>query len=131
LRTQKGRWGWRITKCEAGWAGITTCDGSACDALPLDIATEVEGFADGGFDIVIANPPYVRQEKIAPQDIPEEEITKELRQEYKEALVRSVTAQWGDEFKKDLKSDLYVYFYYHGLSLLKPRGVFCFISSNS
>jgi len=90
-----------------------------------------EVFADGGFDIVIANPPYVRQEKIAPQDIPEEEITKELRTEYKAALVRSVTAQWGDEFKKDLKSDLYVYFYYLALSLLKPRGVFCFISSNS
>jgi len=90
-----------------------------------------EVFADGGFDIAIANPPYVRQEKIAPQDIPEEEITKELRQEYKAALVRSVTAQWGDEFKKDLKSDLYVYFYYLALSLLKPRGVFCFISSNS
>ncbi len=90
-----------------------------------------EVFADGGFDVVIANPPYVRQEKIAPQDIPEEEITKELRQEYKAALVRSVTAQWGDEFKKDLKSDLYVYFYYLALSLLKPRGVFCFISSNS
>lgn len=90
-----------------------------------------EVFADGGFDIVIANPPYVRQEKIAPQDIPEEEITKELRTEYKAALVRSVTAQWGDEFKKDLKSDLYVYFYYLALSLLKPCGVFCFISSNS
>ena len=90
-----------------------------------------EVFADGGFDVVIANPPYVRQEKIAPQDIPEEEITKELRQEYKAALVRSVTVQWGDEFKKDLKSDLYVYFYYLALSLLKPRGVFCFISSNS
>ena len=90
-----------------------------------------EIFADGGFDIVIANPPYVRQEKIAPLDIPEEEITKELRQEYKSALVRSVTAQWGDEFKKNLKSDLYVYFYYHGLSLLKPGGVFCFISSHS
>jgi len=90
-----------------------------------------EVFADGGFDVVIANPPYVRQEKIAPQDIPEEEITKELRQEYKAALVRNVTAQWGDEFKKYLKSDLYVYFYYLALSLLKPRGVFCFISSNS
>ncbi len=90
-----------------------------------------EVFADAGFDIVIANPPYVRQEKIAPLDIPEEEITKEVKKEYKEALVRSVTAQWGDEFKKDLKSDLYVYFYYLALGLLKPRGVFCFISSNS
>ncbi len=90
-----------------------------------------EVFVDGGFDIVIANPPYVRQEKIAPLDKSEEEITKEVKKEYKEALVRSVTAQWGDEFKKNLKSDLYVYFYYLALSLLKPRGVFCFISSNS
>jgi len=90
-----------------------------------------EVFVDGGFDIVIANPPYVRQEKIAPLDIPEEKITKELRAEYKAALVRNVTEQWRDEFKKDLKSDLYVYFYYLGLALLKPRGVFCFISSNS
>ena len=91
-----------------------------------------EAFADGGFDIVIANPPYVRQEKIAPQDIPEEEITREVKKEYKNALVRSVTAQWGDDaFKKDLKSDFYVYFYYLALGLLKPRGVFCFISSNS
>jgi hypothetical protein len=90
-----------------------------------------EVFADGGFDIVIANPPYVRQEKIAPLDRPEEEITTEVKKEYKAALVRSIVAQWGDGYKKDLKSDVYVYFYYHGLSLLKPGGVFCFISSNS
>jgi hypothetical protein len=90
-----------------------------------------EVFADGGFDIVIANPPYVRQEKIAPLDRPEAEITTEVKKEYKDALVRSVITQWGDEYNKDLKSDVYVYFYYHGLSLLKPGGVFCFISSNS
>lgn len=90
-----------------------------------------EVFADGGFDIVIANPPYVRQEKIAPLERPEAEITTEVKKAYKDALVRSVIAQWGDEYKKDLKSDLYVYFYYHGLSVLKPGGVFCFISSNS
>jgi hypothetical protein len=30
-----------------------------------------------------------------------------------------------------MKSDLYVYFYYLALGLLKPGGVFCFISSNS
>jgi hypothetical protein len=109
-----------------------TLDSPALEKKPfvweIDFA---EVFADGGFDIVIANPPYVRQEKIAPLDIPEDEITKELRRGYKEALVRSVTAQWGNEFKKDLKSDLYVYFYYIALGLLKPRGVFCFISSNS
>jgi hypothetical protein len=55
----------------------------------------------------------------------------EIKKEYKAALVRSVTAQWGSEYTKNLKSDLYIYFYYHGLSLLKSNGVFCFISSNS
>ena len=29
------------------------------------------------------------------------------------------------------KSDLYIYFYFHGLYLLNPKGTFCFITSNS
>ena len=33
--------------------------------------------------------------------------------------------------KLDAKSDLYIYFYFHGLSLLNPEGAFCFITSNS
>ena len=33
--------------------------------------------------------------------------------------------------KLDAKSDLYIYFYFHGLSLLNPEGTFCFITSNS
>ena len=33
--------------------------------------------------------------------------------------------------KLDAKSDLYIYFYFHGLSLLNPKGSFCFITSNS
>ena len=33
--------------------------------------------------------------------------------------------------KLNAKSDLYIYFYFHGLSLLNPKGAFCFITSNS
>ena len=33
--------------------------------------------------------------------------------------------------KLDAKSDLYIYFYFHGLSLLNTKGAFCFITSNS
>ncbi|MDO9228272.1 MAG: Eco57I restriction-modification methylase domain-containing protein, partial [Syntrophales bacterium] len=33
--------------------------------------------------------------------------------------------------KMDAKSDLYIYFYFHGLSLLNDKGAFCFITSNS
>ncbi|MEO0290895.1 MAG: Eco57I restriction-modification methylase domain-containing protein, partial [candidate division WOR-3 bacterium] len=95
-----------------------------------------EVFAErGGFDIVIGNPPYVRQELIAPplenKDNYTDEEWKKLKSEYKEKLINSVKNIWPYVKKIDKKSDLYVYFYYHGLSLLKPKGIFCFINSNS
>ncbi|MBO8132202.1 MAG: Eco57I restriction-modification methylase domain-containing protein [Candidatus Marinimicrobia bacterium] len=89
----------------------------------------------GGFDIVIGNPPYVRQELIAPplenQDNYSDDKWREIKKQYKEKLIQSVKNVWGNNVKIDKKSDLYVYFYYQGLSLLRPGGVFCFINSNS
>ena len=91
-------------------------------------------YEKGGFDIVIGNPPYVRQELIAyPLDREDElspEEWKRRKSEYKEKLVESVNLLW-DNVKIDRRSDLYVYFYYHGLSILKLGGIFCFINSNS
>lgn len=63
----------------------------------------------GGFDIVLANPPYVRQELIKDQK-------PALRQVY------------GDLYTGT--ADLYVYFYLRALELLKPGGMLAFISSN-
>jgi hypothetical protein len=99
----------------------------------------------GGFDIVIGNPPYVRQEKIAPPLEREEDYTpdewRRRKAAYKEKLQHSVAAAWprffqykpgSDTFRKlDGRSDLYIYFYFHALSLLNPQGSFCFITSNS
>ncbi|HQG79226.1 MAG TPA: Eco57I restriction-modification methylase domain-containing protein, partial [bacterium] len=89
----------------------------------------------GGFDIVIGNPPYVRQELIAPplesKNKYSEEQWREIKKEYKEKLIQSVKNIWNNIRKIDKKSDLYVYFYYQGLSLLCPGGTFCFINSNS
>ena len=104
----------------------------------------------GGFDIVIGNPPYVRQESIADPNIPRERITTENKKGYKAKLARSVYQAFPRFFryrrerditpdnpaaavshKLDAKSDLYIYFYFHGLSLLNPEGAFCFITSNS
>ena len=73
-------------------------------------------FADvmqrGGFDIVIANPPYVRQEEIAPP-------------EYKQFLLKTYAdAAVG-------RSDLYCYFYARGLQLLRDGGMHLFVCSNS
>jgi len=91
-----------------------------------------EIFGDkGGFDIVIGNPPYIRQEKIAHPNMLRSEITNELKKEYKEKLLKSVQAQFDQIKKIDKKSDYYIYFYFHGLSLLNRNGTFCFITSNS
>jgi hypothetical protein len=91
-----------------------------------------EIFGDkGGFDIVIGNPPYVRQEMISPPEKLKSEVDLEDRKEYKERLINSVKARFPMVEKLDRKSDLYVYFYFHGLSLLNPKGTFCFITSNS
>ena len=84
-----------------------------------------------GFDIVIGNPPYVRQEKIAPPNKLRSEITNEEKREYKIKLLKSVQAQFPLIKSIDKKSDYYIYFYFHGLSLLNKEGTFCFITSNS
>jgi type I restriction-modification system DNA methylase subunit len=95
-----------------------------------------------GFDIVIGNPPYVRQENIADPHLPREDVTSENKKEYKGKLARSVYQAFPNFFgykpetdapahKLDAKSDLYIYFYFHGLSLLNPKGSFCLITSNS
>lgn len=65
-------------------------------------------FAAGGFDVVVGNPPYVRQEWIT-ADKPF------LQRHYK---------------SYDGVADLYVYFYELGLNLLKPGGRLGFIVTN-
>ena len=65
--------------------------------------------AEAGFDIAIANPPWVRQEKIKDQK-------DDLRPHYRETFTGT--------------ADLYVYFYDRALQLLRSGGVLSFISSN-
>ena len=64
--------------------------------------------ASPGFDIVVANPPYVRQEDIG---------------DTKSQLVEKYGCGTG-------MADLYVYFYERGWQLLKDGGALAFISSN-
>lgn len=104
----------------------------------------VEIFAGerSGCDIVIGNPPYVRQELIHDPSQPADQATAQDKRAYKAKLARSVYAAWPRTFgydwtrdrprwKLNAKSDLYIYFYLHGLSLLNEKGSFCFITSNS
>jgi hypothetical protein len=63
----------------------------------------------GGFDIVVANPPYVRQELI-----------KDQKPILKKRFPQVTTGS----------ADLYIYFYARAHELLRPGGVAAFISSN-
>ncbi|MGO9111380.1 MAG: Eco57I restriction-modification methylase domain-containing protein, partial [Thermoguttaceae bacterium] len=62
----------------------------------------------GGFDVVVANPPYVRQELLSPI------------KSYLESTYRTYHGM----------ADLYVYFYELWLRLLKPGGLLSFIVTN-
>jgi len=62
-----------------------------------------------GFDVVIANPPYVRQESI-----------KESKPQLKHAFGAFYCGT----------ADLYTYFYKRGMEILKPSGHLCFIAPN-
>jgi hypothetical protein len=76
----------------------------------FDWAVEfAEVFADGGFDIQVANPPYVRQELI-----------KHLKPTLQKVYPAVYTGT----------SDLYCFFYARALQLLKAGGMLAFISSN-
>jgi type I restriction-modification system DNA methylase subunit len=63
----------------------------------------------GGFDVVVANPPYIRHESI-------KEIKKELAKKYRDFYCGT--------------ADIYTYFYKCGLEVLKPGGHLCFIAPN-
>jgi SAM-dependent methyltransferase len=67
-----------------------------------------EVFAQGGFDVVVGNPPYIRQELLTP---------------YKPWLEAHYETFHG-------MADLYVYFYELGVRLLKPGGLLSFIVTN-
>ncbi len=93
-------------------ARAATCASSS--QLPVGNALEIdwgrafpEVFARGGFDVVIANPPYVRQEQLA---------------HHKPALKRFKTY--------DGVADLYVYFIELAHQLARPGGRYCLITPN-
>ena len=76
---------------------------------PFNWQDEFSGVMDkGGFDVVIGNPPYIRQEQLS---------------EFKPLWQKSFECYDG-------VADIYVYFFERGLQLLKEGGFLAFISSN-
>jgi type I restriction-modification system DNA methylase subunit len=97
-----------IEKIKSNIATLT--HGNNNSTTGFDWAVEfAEVIADGGFDIQVANPPYIRQEKIV---------------DFKPQLKKVFPAIYNGT------SDLYCYFYARSLQLLKPGGMLAFISSN-
>lgn len=90
------------------YAAIFTSNSIAGDASQTG-ATGQNDVKDVGFDVIVGNPPYVRQELFA-------------------ALKPYLQTHYGAYHGA---ADLYVYFYELGLSLLKPGGRLGLISSSS
>ncbi|WP_178915470.1 Eco57I restriction-modification methylase domain-containing protein [Natronomonas gomsonensis] len=91
---------------------------------------------EGGFDVVIGNPPYVQQEDIIDQGIHPDRLNemsdsevKQLKKEYKNDLVNFVETTF--DLKPYKRSDIYVYFYFKGVDLLRQGGTVSLITSNS
>ncbi len=104
----------RASLSDDGTAQAKACatDRAVAQALACAVDWRVafaEVFKNGGFDVVLANPPYVRME---------------LFKESKPILRRNYPLVF------DGSADLYVYFYARAQQLLRPGGSACFISSN-
>ena len=67
-----------------------------------------EVFQEGGFDIIIGNPPYIRQEDIFLKD--------------------QIKSEFGNFFNGT--ADIFTYFFAKGLQVLKTKGILSFITSN-
>ena len=82
------------------------------------------------FDVIVANPPYIRQELLGERE------KKKIRDLIESEFRRRIFV--GNPGKKpgsnavvlDKQSDIYIYFYIHGVSILKNGGYLGFISSN-
>jgi type I restriction-modification system DNA methylase subunit len=104
---------WRVHFAEVFFRkpGDTTLDGKF--AFVNEMSGVQRSFTDSeeaaGFDIVLANPPYIRQELI-----------KNRKAEYKQNFPGIFTGG----------ADICCYFYGRGVELLRPGGVLAFISSN-
>jgi len=83
-----------------------------------------------GFDLIVGNPPYVKQSEISD---PTGKVSN--KKEYISFLEEMVKIDFPNDFspkfKLNAQSDLYTYFYIRGLRLLNSTGIQTYICSNS
>jgi adenine-specific DNA-methyltransferase len=106
----------RLQRSPGTWRGNLSLINEAGGQMELISSRSITGF-----DIVIGNPPYVRQEEL--KKMKAFEGLPGLERPLKDALKEDYFCYTG-------VADLYVYFYEKAFDLLAPGGVLCFISSN-
>ncbi len=72
------------------------------------------------FDVVVANPPYTRQEELG-----------EYSETYKKMLENTINEDWGKKYELGKRAGIHAYFLLHAPKFLKPNGRLGFIVSNS
>ncbi|MGD9580136.1 MAG: DNA methyltransferase [Vampirovibrionia bacterium] len=114
---------------------ISNDDALTKDWSELFIAVDKEFF-----DIIIANPPYIRHEKISNLSNKDDNRNISNSLTYKELLIDRINTICNQKLanikpkttiKLDAKSDIYIYFFFVSLFNLKSKGTLCFITSNS
>ncbi len=81
------------------------------------------------FDVVVANPPYIRQEFLDEKE--KKKIKNVIEGEYKNKLfIGTPRKKVKNAIVMDKQSDIYIYFFIHGFRFLKKNGRLGFISSN-
>ena len=110
LWLQTAEMGKRLTDLENNIkVGNSIIDNAEVHSLAFNWQAEFSDvFSQGGFDVVIGNPPYVRQE---------------LLSSYKPYLQQNYDSYDG-------VADLYTYFYEKGLKILKSDGILSYIVTN-
>ncbi len=79
--------------------------------------------AEGGFDIVLMNPPYVQQEDIG-------KLPGQRLRSYKSEIAEDMVSLTTGKFSPNKQSDISVYFHVRSLFLLKEQGVAMVIATN-
>lgn len=113
-------------------------DGSAEGSDPRFVPERdcPEVMRNGGFDVVVGNPPYVRQEDIvgrgsgpARSGATSADAASDRRSGYKRRLREFVARRFDVEPYET--SDLYLYFYVRGIDLLRDGGTLSFVTPNA
>jgi len=80
------------------------------------------------FDVIVANPPYVRQELLGESE--KKKIKKCLKVDFNSKVLVGKSSKEKRIITLNKNSDIYIYFYIHAVSLLKKHGLLGFVSSN-